>query len=473
MAADALARLAKKDEELETAKHDYHDLLVQRDGRIDELEKTLQSLRSEVSNIRTETNEHTREISSYKETAKNATAAKEKAEKELKIQKGFADYDREMHEKLYKESVEHDKQMKLANEASRKFKERITELAATNKQLHEQVDDLEAQKETLQTANSQFALKQEGDEKDVSHATKEFEQMFQDLGRELDLTGYVSHVRDLLSTGQLKRQSSQLSLERQLSPQKSNQELRTATGKSLQDQLAAVDDASSDHSVPRSGDAGEDEDDTITNLGLGRTFTEYDYFVRLQKQEQKIIELEKINAELVSKDKTNEAVATTDGATQTDADEPANEPASPPPPPPLGFSGIQSVQTLPQDPEPTIDAAAAAASHLSTTLYPGVETMPVRPVVAAAISIAAPPEPSITELWQRLPWWYKPVLLGMLSLYAILFAGVVSERYVWLAANDMTRQHVVRMAGRGVVGVFSPILLAVDSLVGVDTGMLG
>jgi myosin heavy subunit len=472
MAADALARLAKKEEELETAKNDYHDLLVQRDGRIEELEKTLNSLRSDVSNIRKEKDDLAREISTHKETAINVTAAKEKVDKELKQQKGFADHDREVAEKLYKESVEHGKEMKLAKEASRKFKERISELTATNKQLHEQVDDLEAQKETLQTANSHFALKQEGDENDVSHATKEFEQMFQDLGRELDLNGYVSHVRDLLSTGHLKRQSSQLSLERQLSPQKSNQELRTVTGKSLQDQLAAVDDASSEHSVPRSGEAEDDEDDTITDLGLGRTFNEYDYFVRLQKQEQKIIELEKINAELLSKTKKSEAITTADGTPRTDANEHANEPARPPSPQ-LTFSNIQSVQTFPQDPEPTIKSNSDPTRNLSIALYPSAETKPVRPVAVPALKIAAPPEPSITELWQRLPWWYKLVLFAMLSLYAILFAGVVSERFIWLSANDLTRQHIVRMAGSGVVGVFSPILMAVDSLVGVDNGLLG
>ena len=453
MAADALARLAKKTEELETAKNDYHDLLVQRDSRIEVLEKALTAIRGDVSNIRKEKDELGRELSSHKEKVINMTVAMGKVEKELKQQTGLANYDREMHEKLHKESVAHDKEMKQSKEASRKFMERISELTATNKQLHERVDDLEAQKQTLETANSNFASNQDDNQNEVSHATKEFEQMFKDLGRNLDLNGYVSHIRDLVSTGQLKRQSSQLSLERHLSPQKSEQELRAATGKSLQDQLAAVDDASSDHSVPRPGEAEDDEDETITDLGLGRTFTEYDYFVRLQKQEQKIIELEKINAELLSKGKTNDAIATTtNGAVQTDVLATTNS----------------TTQT------DAFTTNNAATGNLGIARYPGAEIQPFRPAPRATVNKIPLREPGITELWARVPGLYKFILFAMLLIYFIVFAGVVSERHIWLSANkELTRQHVVRMGSGGPFRVFSPILMAVDTLVGVDNAPLG
>jgi hypothetical protein len=510
MAADALARLKRKETELEEAKKQYHEILVDRDARIEELEKTLKSVRGDLSTTRKVKEDLAREVNGYKDTARDATATKTKLEKDLKFQTGIADYDREVAEKLTKEAAETSKKIKTQDEIVRLLKDRVSTNAATIQELNKKVDDLEGQKETLQAANSNLALQHEGTTSEVSHATQEFEHMFQDLGRELDLNGYVGHVRDLLSTGQLKRQDSSLSLQRQLSPQKSYQELPNIAGSSLQDQLAAADDTSSEQSAPAPADA-DDEDDTLTDLGLGRQWTEYDYFVRLQDQEKKIAELKRLNEELLAKTQTDDATTTTDNTTQTDVDDATitttdnatqtdtnDTRVATPPSPVLGFSTIQSVDTNPVKPKaiqpvPTkpvksksihkkaeerdreLEAVLATDPlNLDFSTIQSVETTPLRPTrrkIRYPIKLVQPP--TVSEVWQRLPFSIKLIFFMLLTLYLFLFAGLMGERYMWSSTNDLTRQTVVRMGGGGMAGLFAPMLTAADDMLGADTAMLG
>ena len=373
MAADALARLARKQTELDDAKKDYHEILVERDEKIATLELQLKSVRAELSNTRKTKENLSKDVESYKSTAQDATTAKTKLEKDLKFQKDIADHDREAAESLRKDAVATEKKIKTHEEALRVFKKRASENAATIQELHKKVDTLEAEKETLQTANANLALQQEGTTSEVSHATQEFEQMFTDLGHELDLNGYVGHVRDLLSTGQLQRKESSLSLHRQLSPQKSDQELPSIKGSSLQDQLAAADDTSSEQSVPAAGDE-DDDDPTLTELGLGRTWTIYDYFVHIQDQEKKIIELKRINEELRAKAQTDDAtITTTDHTTQTDADDTTTKVVQPAPQA-LGFSSIQSVSTEPIKPM----KPKAKEQYLGFSTIQSLDTEPIK-----------------------------------------------------------------------------------------------
>ena len=216
-----------------------------------------------------------------------------KAEKELEKQKGLSDHDREMQQKYQQEAEEKNKTIDTITRIKDTYKEKVAELQATNQELHKQVDGLEEETSKLRNENAELATQNDLTNNEITQANKELEQMFQDVGRDsMDLNGYVTHIRDMMTTGSLKRQDSQASLERQLSPQKSQQEFTRSRGVSLQEQLAAVDDASSERSIPNGTD-GEDEDETLTDLGLGRPLTDYDMLVQLQNQEDKIPYLEK------------------------------------------------------------------------------------------------------------------------------------------------------------------------------------
>lgn len=550
MAVDALARRTRQDG-YDEAKGQYHDILVERDQRIEELEKALKESKNENGSLRKERDNSVHECNSYKDQAAEWSNAKGKLEDEVTLWKGSSEVDRNDNAQLRKDNADHVKKNKNGEELIRQFKKRVSEQAASLQELHQQVDEAEAEKQVLQTANGSLAIAHESTINDVSNATKDFEEMFQDLGRELDLNGYIGHVRDLLASGQLKRRDSSLSLQRQLSPQKSDQELPNITGASLQDQLAAANDASSERSVPATGDEDEDEDETIQELGLGRTWTDYDYLVRLQDQEKKITELQRVNAELSAQVSNGDAakIATSDNTTQTDVQEATT--TTPPTlsssmsdnttqtdpeqvtkisPPRLGFSTIQSVDTEPVKAQPATKSLGFSSikavdtkpvkkpdvpdfSHkwraklakeeeerirrrardskqdssededvqdrkkpetLSIKLYPGVQTIPTQPPpITIRKKIVQIVPPTTAELWARVPFWYKMALYMLAASFFLIFASNISERVIWFAANDLTRQTVVRSGSGGIGSVVAPALTTIDGIFGIDNGFFG
>ena len=478
MAVDALARLNHKQKELNDANKHYHDLLVDRDQRIEELEKAVASIKTEQGNLRKENGDLMRDVRGYKETTDAAVKAQKKAEKDLEFQKGVNEFDRKDAEGLQKSNNEKDQKIVAQNKVAVKFQERISEQAATLQGLHKSVDEAEAEKQSLQIANTTLAAQLEGTAKDVDTATKEFEDMFKDLGRDLDLNGYVGHIRDLLGSGQLKRQESSHSLQRQLSPQKSHQEFPSSAGKSLMDQLAAADDASSEHSVPATGDP-DDDDETLTALGLAHPFTEYDYFKQLQRQEMRIVELKRLNAEL----QVQPPRTTTRGTSPIDplsADATAQT---------LGFSTIQTLETEPITGESQQRSKVVYVPSRCTKLHampPKMKmtrgTSTIDPVSADATTqtLGDSSSTNVLETGSAVgdatnrSGLYQLIFFLLLAANIFLLVCNGTERWVWMSANDTTREAVIRAgSSSGAMSLFSPVMAAMDRLVGMDSALMG
>lgn len=113
-----------------------------------------------------------------------------------------------------------------------------------------------------------------------------------------------------------------------------------------------------------------------------------------------------------------------------------------------------------------------------------VEIVPVRSTppsadLRGADFAKAPPLPpsntrtfDATEMWLLLPFWAKLVLLMLVTCYIYCFASVMNERHLWLAANDLTREHLVDFYSDTSSHWLAPILMPMEDWIGVNRMLL-
>ena len=264
MAADAEARLRKREEEFaEQSKADY-DRISERDEKIEELQKQIETLRQYGHERKREVTDLKLEIAD-KKGSKALQQEIEKLKKDVASAKASSNWAQDTKDKETKELKQ-----KLTDERKRLYESEKTSKQAegVQKELRKQISNLEFQLTAVgpQTtaANEQAAAAK----RELKQANEELEKMFADLpGRSLQ--DYIRHTRQELETSRLKREASQTSLVSSQEPDpapsaqppKKGTSKRHVSGASLQDQL---DDAG--YASSANGEPDDENEETIINI---------------------------------------------------------------------------------------------------------------------------------------------------------------------------------------------------------------
>ncbi|KAK3717640.1 hypothetical protein LTR37_005707 [Vermiconidia calcicola] len=433
--ANAQARLNKKERDSEAAEADYHQRLVEKDQRIEELEaltvkwkKYGTNAMKEVTTLRAEKE---REGNSWNKSDQDI----KKLQKELDRQKELSKYDYEKAAKyeqeieyMRKEVVENRKVKVKAENATKGLRNELDQANKELKLLDTKLYHLTQTKDLLQEARD-IAVD------DVESANREFEEIFKDLPG-LDLPKYMEHLRKEFAANNLRRQSSNTSLQTEEQSQRGGN--RNVSRQSLQDQL---DDAG----YRSSTDGGQEDDDEHDDDTLRK-------------------ELLGLVPDKGEDDESSTQASSANAAVAQEV---------------LTISGPITIAEIVPSPT-TIIADIVPSPSTQTLIISGpntvAETVP-SPTITVAETVLLPtttlPQPTLAEIWQMLPHWLKLVFFMMLMTYIYIFSGLVQERHMWLAANDLTRQNVVRLGAAQESTLLTPLFSRLDSWIGVDYALLG
>ncbi|KAK3681974.1 hypothetical protein LTR37_020707 [Vermiconidia calcicola] len=432
--ANAQARLNKKERDSEAAEADYHQRLVEKDQKIEELEALTAKWKKYGTNAMKEVTTLRAEKESAGNSWNKSDQDTKKLQKELDRQKELSKYDYEKAAKyeqeiedMRKELVENRKVKVKAENATKGLRNELDQANKELKLLDTKLYHLTQTKDLLQEQRDVTV-------DDVESANREFEEIFKDLPG-LDLPAYMEHLRKEFAANNLRRQTSNTSLQTEEQSQRGGN--RNVSGQSLQDQL---DEAGYRSSTDGGEEDHDHDDDTLRKELLGL---------------------------VPDKSEDDESSTQASSANVAVAQEV------------LSISGPITIAEIVPSPATTIAEIVSSPSTQTLTISgPNTiaETVP-SPTITVAETVLLPtttlPQPTLAEIWQMLPNWVKLVFFMMLTTYVYMFSGLVQERHMWLAANDLTRQNVVRLGAAQESTLLTPLFSRLDSWIGVDYALLG
>lgn len=410
MAVDSIARYRKQEQDFEAVKADYHNKIAERDETNEGLKGELEKLKGEVKRLTGANNQLHKDATSASDATKQAEDELKKAQEELRRQKSWADFNSGDLNRLEKDVTAKQNELTEKKKEVVKMQGKIQSLTTGTAQSNAEVEQLKTENTALKEANAAM-------QNDATALNQEYEEVCKDFGESMTLREYLHKTRELHTGGRLRHQDSHTSLEQELSAREGRDDLRQVSGATLLEQMQAAEDRSSHGDGEDESDDGiEYEDDpTLNRLGLGKKMGFADYLDIMTEDGLKITELEQTVADL-----TQSQAALLEKIAEHDAT---------PPPAPV----IQLVKTTEMMYSPS----------------------------------------GLSNMWWNAPLWLRFAILMMVCWYFYLVVCIVGERHTWLAANDLSRERVVRLGmGTGSI-MFAPLLFGLENWLGMDSALLG